>query len=167
MKADYINPFIESVTEVFSNMLECGVEIGEPSITAEEKGTPDIIGVIGLSGTAQGVVALKFPVKTALTVIGKMIGTEFKGVDSSIIDGVGELVNIVAGSAKAKFPGHSISLSLPTVVRGSIYKLNNLGNTVWLTVPFSSALGEFSVSVCFKPVAVPEKEAIHAGLSRR
>ncbi|SYZ74389.1 putative chemotaxis protein CheX [Candidatus Zixiibacteriota bacterium] len=167
MKAENINPFIESVSEVFQNMLDSKVETGTPTVDIDDKGAPDIIGVIGLSGTAQGIVALRLPVKTALSVIGKMVGTEFRGVDSSIIDGVGELVNIVAGNAKAKFRGHSISLSLPTVVRGSIYKLNNLSNTVWLTVPFDSAYGAFSVSVCFKPAVVSEKEAEHASAYSR
>jgi chemotaxis protein CheX len=167
MKAENINPFIESVSEVFRNMLENTVETGEPTVDMEDEGVPDIIGVIGLSGTAQGIVALRLPVKTALAVVGKMVGSEFRGVDSSIIDGVGELVNIIAGNAKAKFKGHSISLSLPTVVRGSIYKLNNLSNTVWLTVPFDSVFGPFSVSVCFKPAVVSEKEDLHASAYSR
>jgi chemotaxis protein CheX len=165
MKAENINPFIESVSEVFENMLESEVKMGDPSANVEEPSTPDLIGVIGLSGTAQGIVALRLPVKTALNVIGKMVGTEFQSIDSSIIDGVGELVNIVAGNAKAKFRGQTISLSLPTVVRGSIYKLSNLSNTVWLTVPFNSELGSFSISVCFKLADVPKKEAMHASAS--
>lgn len=167
MKADNINPFIESVAETFENMLECSVETAGPVLSEDSEGSPDIIGVIGLSGTAQGIVALKLPVKTALTVIGKMIGVEIRGIDSSIIDGVGELVNIIAGNAKAKFKGHAISLSLPTVVRGSIYKLTNLSNTVWLTVPFKSALGNFSLSVCFKQAVQAEKEAVHASTDSR
>ncbi len=167
MKVENINPFMESVSEVFENMLESTVTAGEPTVDIEESNTPDIIGVIGLTGTAQGIVALKLPVRTALAVVGRMVGSEFKAVDSSIIDGVGELVNIIAGNAKAKFKGHSISLSLPTVVRGSIYKLNNLSNTVWSTVPFKSTFGDFAVSVCFKPAAESRKEAMHAGVNSR
>jgi len=167
MKAENVNPFIESVADVFTNMLDSTVETGTPVIDADETGTPDIIGVIGLSGTAQGIVALRLPVKTALTMVGRMVGAEFRTVDSSIIDGVGELVNIIAGSAKAKFTGQNLSLSLPSGVRGSIYKLSNLGNTLWLTVPFKSPLGEFSLSVCLKPVAATEKEAAHAGIGSR
>ena len=167
MRAENINPFIESVAETFESMLECSFEAGDPVLNEDAEGTPDIIGVIGLSGTAQGIVALKLPVKTALAVIGKMIGVEIRGIDSSIIDGVGELVNIIAGNAKAKFEGHAISLSLPTVVRGSIYKLTNLSNTVWLTVPFESPLGEFSLSVCFKQAVQQEKEAVHASVNSR
>ncbi len=165
MKAENINPFILSVTETFEHMLDCRLESGAPTCVPEDSNQPDIIGVIGLSGTAQGIVALKLPVNTALAVVGKMIGAELRSVDSSIIDGVGELVNIIAGNAKVKFAGHSISLSLPTVVRGGIYKLNNLSNTVWLTVPFKSELGEFAVSVCFKAEVSSQKEATHASVS--
>jgi len=80
---------------------------------------------------------------------------------------MGELVNIIAGSAKTKFEGHSISLSLPTVIRGSIYKLSNLGNTVWLSLPFQSDFGEFSIMVSFKPTDAPKKEAVNAGANSR
>lgn len=166
MKAENINPFIQSVTEVFENMLDCQVKMGNPGIAQEEaKGPPDIIGVIGLSGTAQGAVAIKFPIKTALMVIGKMVGAEFRSVDSSIVDGVGEIVNIIAGNAKSKFPGHSITLSLPTVVRGTICSMSNLKNAVFMTVPFETELGGFSILVTLKPVVVPEKEAANARVS--
>ncbi len=167
MKAENINPFIESVTEVFENMLDCKVKMGNPGIAEEEQSTPDIIGVIGLSGTAQGIVALKLPVKTALAAVGKLAGTSFKSVDSSIIDGVGEIVNIITGNAKSKFAGHAINISLPTVVRGSIHNVSNMDNTVFLAVPFDSDLGSFSLLVTFRPAVVPEKEAAHAGVNSR
>jgi len=161
MKAEYINPFIESVTELFENMLECSVEMGSAGLATQRQGPPDIIGVIGLSGTAKGSVVLRFPLETALAVVGKMVNERFKGVDSSIIDGVGELVNIIAGNAKSRLKGHSISLSLPTVVRGDLCHLSNLQNIVWLALPFSSSLGDFSLAVNIQPSPVADKETIH------
>ncbi|MBD3170830.1 MAG: chemotaxis protein CheX [candidate division Zixibacteria bacterium] len=151
MRAEHINPFIESVSEVFESMLETDVEALEIQAAKDDKGPPDIIALIGLSGTAQGVVALKFPVQTALGIISKMVGFEIHSVDSSVIDGVGELVNIVAGNAKTKFTKHSIRLSLPSVVRGNLYTLKNLGELTWLSVPFKSNLGDFEIEVSFKP----------------
>lgn len=164
MKAEYINPFIQSVSEVFENMLQCTVEMGSVGIAAARKGPQDIIGVIDLSGTANGSVAVRFPIKTALAVVGKMIDTEFETVDSSVIDGVGELVNVVAGNAKAKLEGHSLSVSLPTVVRGDVYCLSNSRDIVWLELPFSSPLGDFTLAVSFKPSPMAHKEAIHEGV---
>lgn len=165
MKAENINPFIESITEVFDNMLEAKVKMGKPGHSVSSKGTPDIIGIIGLSGTAQGIVALTLPVKTALSVISRMVGMEFKTVDSSIIDGVGELINIIVGNAKSKYKGHRITISLPTVVRGSIHQVGKLENTVFLTVPFESELGNFSLMITLRPVSAPEQEVFDASVN--
>lgn len=162
MKAENINPFIESVMETFEQMLDTKVEMGKPGISVKDSGIPDIIGVIGLSGTAQGIAALTLPVTTALKIVSKMVGMEFRSIDSSIIDGVGELINIIAGNAKGKYSGHKISISLPTVVRGSIHKMSKMENAVFLMVPFVSELGEFSLMVTFRPMVVTEKEATHA-----
>jgi len=167
MKAENINPFIQSISEVFESMLDSKVAVKDLHLSAADEGHPDIIGLIGLSGTAKGIVALKLPVPTALAIIGKMVGTGFKSVDSSVIDGVGELVNIIAGNAKAKFEGQSISLSLPTVVRGSIYRLQNLGEMVWLSLPFESELGEFSLEVSFKQMSTTKQEVAHASACGR
>jgi chemotaxis protein CheX len=165
MKVENINPFIESVTETFTSMLDCPVTVGKPSVTEDDDGANDIIGVIGLTGTAKGIVAIKFPTQTAMDAVGKMVGVKFKDIDSSIIDGVGELINIIAGNAKVKFRGQRISLSLPTVVRGNMYKLNNLTGAVFLTLPFDSSVGKFDILVSFKATEKPamQKEAVHAG----
>jgi len=164
MKVENINPFIESVIETYKNMLDCPVKVGKPIVTKDDDESDDIIGVIGMTGTSKGIVAVKFPVKTALQSVGKMVGMEFKKIDPSIIDGVGELINIIAGNAKVKFEGQRISLSLPTVVRGNMYKLNNLTGAVFLTLPFSSEVGDFELLVSFKSAdeSAVKKEAVHA-----
>jgi len=164
MKVESINPFIESVIETFKNMVDCPVKVGKPIVTKDDDDSDDIIGVIGMTGTSKGIVAVKFPVQTALKSVGKMVGMEFKKIDPSIIDGVGELINIIAGNAKVKFEGQRISLSLPTVVRGNMYKLNNLTGAVFLTLPFTSDVGSFELLVSFKSTEEPaeKKEAAHA-----
>jgi len=161
VKAEYINPFIESVSEVFENMLECTPEMGRARVAANEQEPSDLVGIIGLSGTAQCTVAIRLPLPTALAIVGKMVGAKLESDDSAISDGVGELVNIIAGNAKAKLAGHSLSLSLPTVIRGSILKSSKLQGFEWLELPFSSSLGGFSLAISFKPTTVVEKEAIH------
>ncbi|MEW6411924.1 MAG: chemotaxis protein CheX [Candidatus Zixiibacteriota bacterium] len=167
MKAEDVNPFIQSVNELFESMLGCAVKPGEPCVIRDDSGPPDIIGVIGLSGTVKGVVAVKFPVQTALKVVGRMVGAEFRTVDASIIDGVGELVNIVAGSAKTKIEGHSITLSLPSVVRGSI--LNNVSSksSVFFEVPFETELGNFSLAITLKRTPSHEQEVANASVGSR
>ena len=168
MKVDLINPFIQSVNDVFESMLQGTVEASPPGPPAEDDGqSRDIAGIISLSGTTTITVAMRFPVKTVLAVVGAMLGDKIKTVDASIIDAVGELVNITAGGAKGRMTGEKLSLSLPTVVRGHVCKVHNIPkDTVWVEIPFTSSFGDFAIALNYKvlsfisPVAI-EKEVVH------
>ena len=156
MKVEYINPFIESVHELFETMLSSNVKKGDVGLATSEKNPRDIMSIIGLSGTARGTVALAFPVNTALNMASKLLGMEVKVMDDTVSDAVAELVNIVAGGAKAKFKisndeNHMpIQLSLPTVVRGNSFSVDYPSKSVWLEVPFTSDLGDFNLRVTFE-----------------
>lgn len=151
MNVKYINPFIESVGELFTTMLGCQAKRGEVGVARLEGNPRDLTALIGLSGPARGMVALSFPIPTALKIVSKLMGKETRIVDETATDVVAECVNIVTGSAKAKLNalagGEPIDLSLPTVIRGSQYTIEYPSKSVWLEVPFSSELGPFSMRV--------------------
>ncbi|MBI5267485.1 MAG: chemotaxis protein CheX [candidate division Zixibacteria bacterium] len=162
-----INPFIDAVQEAFDSMVGYPANRIEALPAPSQVHLPDLIGVIGLSGTAQGVVALRFPMTTALAVINAMAGASFDKVDAAVIDGIGELVNIVTGCAKGKLKGHTISISLPTVVSGDICRLSNAKDTVWVEVPFESKLGVFSLVLTLKQVVANRQEVAREGVNSR
>lgn len=152
MKLEYINPFIDSVDNLFSTMLNCKVTRGDIGVSKKIEAPYEITALIGLSGEAKGTVALSFPASTALNMVTKMLMIESEEVDATVIDGVGEIVNIVAGSAKSKFvkaDGKPIDLSLPNVILGDDYKIEYPTDTVWIEVPFKSDLGPFNLRVTF------------------
>jgi len=153
MKVEYVNPFIESVFELFQTMLAAEVKRGEIGVSKGEGNPRDVMALIGLSGPARGTVSLAFPTATALAMVGQILGIEVTSVDETVSDGIAEIVNIVAGSAKAKLyheGGTPIDLSLPTVVRGNNYQIDYPKQSVWLEVPFNSSLGEFDLRVTFE-----------------
>ena len=153
MNVEYINPFIESVYELFQTMLSAEVKRGEIGVSKGEGNPRDVMALIGLSGPARGTVSLAFPTATALAMVGRILSIEVKTVDETVSDGIAEIVNIVAGSAKAKLyqEGETpIDLSLPTVVRGNSYQIDYPTQSVWLEVPFNSSLGEFNLRVTFE-----------------
>lgn len=153
MKVEYVNPFIESVYELFSTMLSAKATRGTVGVSTEGPRPHDIMALIGFSGPARGMVALSFPSRTALNMVNRLLSMEMEVVDDTVSDGVAELVNMIAGSAKARFPvedGVPIDLSLPTVVRGQSYDVDYPSGSVWLEVPFESELGEFSLRVTFE-----------------
>ena len=152
MKVEYINPFIESVYDLYTTMLSAEAKRGDIGL-AGEANPRDIMALIGLSGKARGMVALSFPVDTALNMVNRLLGTEIRLVDDTVSDAIAEMVNIVAGGAKAKVNiggGPPLDLSLPTVVRGNSYNVDYPSGSVWLEVPFESDLGSFHLRVTFE-----------------
>jgi chemotaxis protein CheX len=153
MKAEYINPFITAVFELFSTMMGCEAKRGQIAIAKDGAGSKEITALIGLGGQARGSVSISLPYETARGMVAQMLGVDGELEEDTLVDGVAELVNIVAGSAKAKFcqdGGTPLDLSLPTVIRGEGFQIDYPSKTVWIEVPFSSELGPFKVRVTFE-----------------
>lgn len=154
MKVEYINPFIEGVYDLFGTMLAAKATRGTVAIArGDDAGFRDIIALIGLSGQARGMVTLAFPVQTALNIVNRLLGSELRVIDDTVSDAIAEVVNIVAGGAKAKLKvgdGPPIDLSLPSVVRGNSFSIDYPTKTSWIEVPFDSDLGPFAMRVTFK-----------------
>lgn len=152
MKAEYINPFLESVELLFTNMLGCAATRGQLGTSRGSSSRYEVTAIIGMSGPARGTVSLSFPAATAASMVGRLMGSDGVENDETLIDGVSELVNIVAGGAKAKLSAGSgtvIDLSLPTVIRGKDFQCQGPSQAIWLDIPFVSELGEFCVRVTF------------------
>lgn len=155
LKAEYINPFVESVKDLFDTMLRCGVRLGTPSLSDKSKvaDDSDVMALIGLTGPAKGTVALTFPKSTALSAVHRFSGMESTEIDDSAVDAMAELVNIIAGGAKARLhegTGAQFVLGLPTVITGQHFRVSYNSMTRWLDIPFSSDLGAFNLRVAFE-----------------
>lgn len=151
MKVEYINPFIESVFDLCTTMLDCKVERGDVSLSKTLANECEIVALIGLSGSARGNVALSFPHQTALAMVSRFMGLKINAIDGTVSDAVAEMVNIVAGGAKARLCDgeRPIDLGLPNVIRGKEYTVEYPSSSVWLDIPFTCDLGPFSLRVTF------------------
>ena len=153
MDVTYINPFIESVQETFSTMIRSDALRGELGLTNGLGNDRGISVLIGLSGSARGTVALHLPERTATRAVNRLLGTTFSTVDEDVVDGVAELLNIIAGSAKAKLATSEkppIDLGLPSVIKGVGHSVDYPKCSTWLEVPFESDIGPFSLKVTFE-----------------
>jgi chemotaxis protein CheX len=149
---NYINPFIEAVDTVFTTMLQVQPRRNGVKISNGENNSASLTSIVGLSGQVSGVVALRFPPTTALSLAGRLLGAEQSGVNNEVVDAISELVNMVAGAAKAKLQHDPpLELGLPTVVEGTGYKLKYPSRCVWLEVGFASEAGAFSMEVSYNP----------------
>ena len=147
MDVRFINPFIAAIQHVFATMLKADILISKPCLKQPGEHTAEVAAIIGISGDAVGSVALCFPMRTAVTTASRFVGTEISQDHPDFADALGELANMVAGSAKAKFEGLNASISLPQVVTGQDLRVLQNERTPSLLLPCDSTLGRFSAEV--------------------
>jgi chemotaxis protein CheX len=150
MNVAFVNPFIISTIETFKKMLHVDVKPGKPSLKHEGDPVYDISGIIGLSGIAQGAISISFPKIVALKAVSAMLGSEVKIIGPEMTDGIGEIVNIIAGNAKQYLTQFHLTISLPNVIVGKNHSITAPSNTPSIVVPFNGAIGAFAMEVSLK-----------------
>lgn len=154
MEKDIFEEFKASVSELFQNMFDSTVEIAKND--ADKNGyNAELVSFVGFSGPGQGIVCMEFPTATALGLVSKLVETDLDEVGATVTDGVAEVVNMVAGNAKARLTEEgapAVMLGLPTVVVGENYKLQYPKGAKLSEMHFRSSYGNFRMRVSFKAV---------------
>jgi chemotaxis protein CheX len=145
LTADCINPIVTSTVTVFRTMAGCELRCGKPYLVGDKQGAHEISGVIGLSGKALGTVVLSLGGPVALRVTEAMLNELPAEIDSDVVDAVGELTNMIAGSAKAQLEHLQMSLSLPNVIVGHDHQIAFPGDVTPIGVPFDCPWGPVCV----------------------
>ena len=148
MDVKFINHFVSSVKKVFATMVGTELTIGQPSVlNALEQPQADVSAVIGLSGDVVGCMVLSLPMATAVNAASKFASIEMDQDHADFSDAIGELANMVAGQAKAKFEGLNSSISLPGVIIGPNHVVSQSRQAPRLAIPCGSTLGDFTIEV--------------------
>jgi CheY-specific phosphatase CheX len=156
LDAHLVNAVIQATSEVLHTMASSDAVFKSIQASNDYKPSGDISAVIGILGkTGQGMFALSFPRQLANRLIGRLIGTEESYVTSDeCCDGVGELVNMISGHAKANLSnlsGETYKLSLPTVIQGKDHQISSCPkNTPYLAINFEVDTLVFCVQISFK-----------------
>lgn len=151
VKVEHVNPFILSTMETFTKMVGVEAKAGKLMLKNDKiKLSYDISGIIGLSGGAKGMVSMSFPKASALKVTNKFMGSDYNEINKDVIDGIGELANIVAGNAKKGLTEFNISISLPNVIMGENHQIMDPKDVISFIIPFHTTLGDFHLTVALK-----------------
>lgn len=121
-------PILElALQEVFEIMLGCRLE---PSAGAEHCTDGEITAMVGLAGSACGVLTVCCSDRTATAVAKSMLGAETVRTQDDVCDALGELCNMIAGNFKNKLSGvdGTCLLSVPTVITGGEYSFHSLAD---------------------------------------
>lgn len=111
----------ESLHEVFDMML--GMKI----MPSEDPGvSPEITAIVGLAGSLCGLFSVRCSRSTGTKLAEKMLGTS--ECENEVLDALGEICNMLAGSFKSRIPGvaDTCMLSIPTTIAGEDYHVHAL-----------------------------------------
>lgn len=112
----------ESVGEVFETMLGWSCR-RDPGARPPEGHA--VTAMVGFGGVVSGAFLFCSGAEAAMKIAGRLTGMEFADVDETVLDGIGELCNMLAGCWKGRIPelAAGCGLSVPAVVAGRDYKL--------------------------------------------
>lgn len=158
LNTQYIVPFAESVRTVFATMMQLDVKVAETQ-SHLVSANYDISAIIGMSGDVVGSVALRMSEQVAKAVVGKFAGLQCEIEHPDFVDAMGELVNMVAGAAKAKFEGKDVSISTPAVVVGSGHRMACPANALCVTLPCELEIGTFAIDLAIREQGNQVKKA--------
>lgn len=159
MEQSLITPFINSIQNVFTTMLQLPVEIGEPALKRERTASHDVSGIIGVSGEMVGTIVLSMPLGVAESVVSLFTGMELASDSPDFADAIGELVNMISGNAKAEFQRKGVSISCPSVVLGSNHVVSTQSGTPCVKIPCATDCGEVVLEVALREVEQPAASA--------
>ncbi|MDR0869128.1 MAG: chemotaxis protein CheX [Planctomycetota bacterium] len=156
VNVEFINPFIDATRNVLQTM--CGVEIVRKKLFLKEdhRMLGEVSGVMGLGGAAMGSVVVSFHTKQACFLVGKMLGAETPTeLTPEVCDGVGELINMISGQAKATLAKtkYHFNISIPSVISGAGHEISHRQGTPNIVVLFNiqGETEEFALQVCLAP----------------
>ncbi len=133
-----INTFIESVIKTIGDMAQTKVTPGKPSIEGKVTMKGEVAGIIGMvAGSAKGTLLICFTSRSAYKIIENMLGEVHTNLTPEVTDAVGELTNMIYGSAKTTLNklGYQFEMAIPTVVTGD-FQISGSHNGVTLSIPF-------------------------------
>ncbi len=152
MDTEFIDSFVTAAVHVLKVQASVDAKLGKSFLKkSTDVISGDVSGIIGVvSDTFNGSVVITFPESTFLKVMSNMLGENYTKITQDIVDGAGELTNIIFGQAKIALndKGYGIKTAIPSVVAGKNQMRSSQGRGSVIVVPFESSVGQFFLEIC-------------------
>ena len=109
----------------------------------------NVVATVAFAGHRRGLVAFHSSLDAAREIAGEMLGMPVETLNGEMPDAIGEIANMIAGSAKRNF-GAAASISIPSIVMGSGHTLARLHDQPCIVIPCNSEFGRFVIEVSVK-----------------
>ncbi len=98
-----------------------------------------VTGMIGVHGNVSGYITVNLAEKVATALVSGLLQEQFQTITHDVIDGVGEITNIIAGGIKkrlARSPWAFSHVTVPSVIVGRNYQIAYMRGLEYLAVTF-------------------------------
>ena len=152
MDVKLINPFLTAAMHVLKTMADIDAKPGKPFIKKDDVAIGDVSAIIGITGAAEGSMALIFTEQCIKAIASSLLGTEFTELNHEVRDAVGELTNMICGDARRRLAegGFVLQAGIPTIVGGKGHSIMHVADGPRLAVPFETKDGSFMVEIAFR-----------------
>ncbi len=153
MKAEYLNSVVNAVVSVISQALgEQAVKEGV-YVKKDDNNGNHLSAVIEVGGEHKGAFIIALSEDDAKKMASVLLMEDKYFLDSHVMDAIGEVINMISGSAKAALveQGLTFRLTPPVFVLGKGTKLfKTVSYVPYVGVSFTSNVGDFNVEVSLK-----------------
>ena len=145
---------LNATSQVFSMMLAMEPKGGEPFQVEGPTSFDGVISLLTFTGEWIGAGMFCCDESFACKVGSAMLMTEVEQVNADVLDGIGEMANMILGNIKEVLEADTgpLTLGIPTVVWGKNFCARTGVKAPWTIVPFECAGGRFEVRVAIQAV---------------
>lgn len=170
LKAILRGALLDSVAETFASILSVIPSVKDSSGVLDINEKNCVVASIGLAGTLEGSLTLIFSGQVACKMVSRMLSSELTEITQDVLDGSGEMVNILAGGIKTRLDntGYSFELSIPSVLHlNDSMEIARLQHTEVMHLAVSAGELVFSIILSFAIKKDRDKEAGHFEVKRK
>ncbi|RUO76893.1 chemotaxis protein CheX [Idiomarina tyrosinivorans] len=152
MNAEFVNPFLQALSNVLSMMAQMELKPGSPMVKKNDVAKGDVSGIIGMVGPQlKGSFSVSFEENLAIEIMYKMLGERPTSLNEEVCDMVGEITNMVTGGAKKSLgeKGYDFEMATPIVVSGREHTISHKADGPKIIMPFSHIAGNAYIEICF------------------
>ncbi|OGI08166.1 MAG: hypothetical protein A2Y40_08055 [Candidatus Margulisbacteria bacterium GWF2_35_9] len=159
MNAEYVNPFLTAVSEVFR---ECypNIDIKRGNIKVQEHhlAVKGCASIICITGQIEGRVVIDMKLETAILLAEDLLGEKHEIFDMDVSSSINEIANMICGKAISMLAnkGMDVDISSPTLFTGmnmELYDSNVISDGIM--IPLETTYGQVDVNV-----AIAEQTAL-------
>lgn len=143
---------VDSTKNLFSTMLSSPVTFGAPAV-CEHPASHDVSAIVSYSGDITGSVVLGLPGDSAVHIASRLAGVALEPGSEDLTDAIGEVINMIAGGAKARLNGRTVSMSCPSVIHSPGHLVRSPGTLGCIVVPCKTGDMTFNLYCVFQSIS--------------